>query len=111
MEAEQKKDAFLACITFGLLRALVAPQKFKDRTYEQLVAALTTHVAPNPLVIAERTVPQTGQKEGESVICSMQQVCRTVRLVRRGGTEETPHKGRPHFCQDAGDSGNSGKGD
>ena len=32
-------------------------------------------------------------------------------LVRRGGTEETPHKGRPHFCQGAGDSGNSGKGD
>ena len=26
-------------------------------------------------------------------------------------TEETPHKGRPHFCQGAGDSGNSGKGD
>ena len=87
MEAEQKKDAFLACITFSLLRALVAPQKLKDRTYEQLVAALTTHVAPKPLVIAERTVPlpQTGQKEGESVICGMQQVCRTrtVRLVLR----------------------------
>ena len=33
------------------------------------------------------------------MICGMQQVCRTVRLVRRGGTEETPHKGRPHFCQ------------
>ena len=44
VEAEQKKDTFLACITFGLLRALVAPQKLKDRTYEQLVAALTTHV-------------------------------------------------------------------
>ena len=48
-----------------------------------MVAALTTHVAPKPLAIAERTVPQTGQKEGESVICGMQQVCRTVRLVRR----------------------------
>ena len=24
-------------------------------------------------------------------------------------TEETPHKGRPHFCQGAGDSGNSGR--
>ena len=59
----------------------------KDRTYEQLVAALTTHVAPKLLVIAERVrtvpLPQTGQKEGESVICGMQQVCRTVRLVRR----------------------------
>ena len=43
--AEQKKDAFLACVgkeTFGLLRALIAPLKLKDRTYEQLVATLMT---------------------------------------------------------------------
>ena len=120
MEAEQKKDAFLACITFGLLRALVAPQKLKDRTYEQLVAALTTHVAPKPLVIAERTVPQTGQKEVCSKFAELCVWCDVIRDAERqgvlwyegrGGTEETPHKGRPHFCQGAGDSGNSGTGD
>ena len=52
-----KKDAFLTCIgkeTFGLLRALVVPAKLSDKTYDELVAALTAHFAPKPLIIAER---------------------------------------------------------
>lgn len=55
VEAAQKKDAFLVRIgkeTFGLLQALVAPLLLKDQTYEQLIAALSAHLAPKPLVIA-----------------------------------------------------------
>ena len=67
----QKKNAFLACIgkeTFGLLWALVTPQKLKDQTYEQLIAALTAHLAPKPLAIAEWfCFHKREQKEGESV--------------------------------------------
>ena len=55
---EKKKDTFLCCVgireTFGLLRALVAPQNPGDKTFKELTDALTIHLAPKPLVIAER---------------------------------------------------------
>ena len=54
---EEKKDAFLSCIgkrTFGLLRALLAPAKPKDKTYEEMVGTLTKYLAPKLIVIAER---------------------------------------------------------
>ena len=55
---EKKKDTFLCCVgireTFGLLRALVAPQNPGDKTFIELTDALTIHLAPKPLVIAER---------------------------------------------------------
>eukprot|EP00731_Ephydatia_muelleri_P017752 Em0010g850a len=54
---EEKNDAFLSCIgkeTSGLLRLLLAPAKPKDKTYEEMVGTLTKHLAPKPIVIAER---------------------------------------------------------
>ena len=68
---EEKKDAFLSCIgkeTFGLLRALVAPAKPKDKTYEAMVETLTKHLAPKPIVIAERfRFNKRDQMEGEGI--------------------------------------------
>ena len=49
MEDDQRKDALLACVgkkTFGLLRALVAPTKLKDKTFGELVETLRVHLAP-----------------------------------------------------------------
>ena len=71
IEEEKKKDTFLCCIgreTFGLLRALVAPQKPGEKTIKELTEALTAHLAPKPLVIAERFLfHKREQKEGESI--------------------------------------------
>ena len=70
-DAALKKDAFLTCVgkeTFGLLRALVVPAKLADKTYDELVAALTAHFAPKPLIIAERfRFHKRDQKKGEKV--------------------------------------------
>ena len=66
VEDDQKKDALLACMgkeTFGLLRALVVPTRLKDKTFGELVETLSVHLAPKPLVIAERkSVLQEGPK-------------------------------------------------
>ena len=71
MGDEEKKDAFLSCIgkdTFGLLRALQAPAKPKDKTYQEMVGTLTKHLAPKPIVIAERfRFNKRHQKEGEGI--------------------------------------------
>ena len=68
---EEKKDAFLSCIgkeTFGLLCALVAPAKPKDKIYEAMVETLTKHLALKPIVIAERfRFKKRDQKEGEGI--------------------------------------------
>eukprot|EP00731_Ephydatia_muelleri_P020855 Em0013g582a len=68
---DARKDAFLACIgkqTYALLRALIAPAKPGEKTYKELVAALTKHLAPKPLLIAERyRFHKRDQKEGETV--------------------------------------------
>ena len=55
--AEKQRDTLLCCIgreTFGLLKALVAPAKLSDKTFKELTETLTAHMAPKPLVIAER---------------------------------------------------------
>ena len=66
-----QKDAFLACIgrkTFTLLRSLTAPDKPGDKEYDELVTLLTRHMAPKPLVIAERfRFHKRDQREGESI--------------------------------------------
>ena len=68
---DQKKDALLACVckeTFGLLRALVAPTRLKDKTFGELVETLRVHLAPKPLVIAERfRFYKRDQKETEGI--------------------------------------------
>ena len=71
VEDNLKRDAFLTCLgkeTFGLLQALVVPAKLSDKTYDELVAALTAHFEPRPLIIAERfRFHKRDQKEGEKI--------------------------------------------
>ena len=56
--AEEKQVAvFLSVIgakNYSLLRCLTAPERPQDKSYEDLVSALTTHFQPKPIVIAER---------------------------------------------------------
>ena len=56
--AEEKQVAvFLSVIgakNYSLLRSLTAPERPQDKSYEDLMSALTTHFQPKPIVIAER---------------------------------------------------------
>ena len=50
-DADRKKSAFLAVIgptTYGLVRNLVSPSKPGDKSYAELVKALTVHFNPTP---------------------------------------------------------------
>ena len=71
VEDDKKRDTFLCCVgreTFGLLRALVAPAKLTEKTFQELTAALTAHLTPKPLVIAERfRFHKREQKEEEPI--------------------------------------------
>ena len=54
---EKRVSALLTLIggkTYGLLRNLTAPEKPADKTYDELCKLLKDHLAPKPLVIAER---------------------------------------------------------
>ncbi len=54
--------------TYGLLRTLVAPEKPKDKTADQIYETLQTHLSPTPLTIAERfRFYKRDQKAGESI--------------------------------------------
>lgn len=54
--------------TFSLLRCLVQPDKPGIKSYASIVATLTAHFSPKPLVIAERfRFHKRNQEEGESV--------------------------------------------
>ena len=68
---DARRDALLACIgkqTYALLRALIAPAKPGEKSYKELVASLTAHLAPKPLLIAERyRFHKRDQKEGETI--------------------------------------------
>ena len=53
---------------YTLLHGLVTPDLPKDKSYNQLVALLTKHYDPEPIVIAERFhFYQRYQKSGESI--------------------------------------------
>ena len=78
--ADEQKDAFLTCIgkdTFGLLRALIAPAKLVDKTYDELTTALSSHLAPKPLVITERFRFHKREQKEVRVSRRMQRVCRS----------------------------------
>ena len=72
--AEKKRAVFLTVVgkeTYGLLSNLLAPAKPATKTFEELVAIVKDHVAPKPLVIAERfRFHQRTQGEAESVDAS-----------------------------------------
>ena len=55
--AEKKRATFLTVVgkeTYSLLSNLLAPVKPREKTYEELVTVVKDHVAPKPLIIAER---------------------------------------------------------
>lgn len=72
-EVKDKKNmaVFLSVIgpgAYGMLRNFVQPGLPKDKTYNELVKALTDHYMPKPLIISERfKFHNRNQKEGETV--------------------------------------------
>lgn len=68
---EKIVPTFLSVIgakTFTLLRSLVQPRKPGEKTYDEIVAVLSAHFSPKPLVIAERfRFHKRNQEEGETV--------------------------------------------
>ena len=55
--AEKKRAVLLTLIgatTYKLLRSLVAPSKPGEKTYQELIAALTAHFSPTPSPIVCR---------------------------------------------------------
>ena len=56
-DAERKRAIFLSVIgprTYKLLSSLVAPSKLGEKTYDELVVALTEHHSPAPSEIVQR---------------------------------------------------------
>ncbi|XP_048059455.1 uncharacterized protein K02A2.6-like [Megalobrama amblycephala] len=71
IEGEKIVPTFLSVMgakTFTLLRSLVQPAKPGEKTYAEIVAVLSAHFSPKPLVIAERfRFHKRNQEEGETV--------------------------------------------
>ena len=71
MQEGKKVAVFLSVIgakTCALLKRLVSPCQPSQKIYSELVSALTTHLSPQPLVIAERLkFHQRNQHAHESV--------------------------------------------
>lgn len=70
--ADDRKVAVLLTVigakTYETLRSLLAPERPRDQTYDQLVSALLKHYDPKPLVIGERfRFYQRSQRAGESI--------------------------------------------
>jgi hypothetical protein len=54
--------------TYGLLRSLTAPEKPSEKTYQEIVDTLSRHLAPKPLIIAERfRFHKREQRDGETI--------------------------------------------
>ncbi|XP_039519644.1 uncharacterized protein K02A2.6-like [Pimephales promelas] len=71
IEGEKIVPTFLSVMgakTFTLLRSLVQPRKPGESTYAEIVAVLSAHFSPKPLVIAERfRFHKRNQEEGETI--------------------------------------------
>ena len=71
VEDERKVAVLLTVIgakTYETLRSLLSPERPRDKSYDQLVAALQKHYDPKPLVIGERfRFYQRSQEAGESI--------------------------------------------
>ena len=75
---ERKRAVLLTVIgatTYKLLRSLVAPQKPGEKSYEELIAALTTHFSPTPSPIVCRfKFHSRCRQPGESVAVFVSQL-------------------------------------
>ena len=70
---------------YSLLSNLLAPDKPKDKDYSQLVDAMTRHLKPKPLIIAERfKFHCRGQGKHESVSDYMAELRRLADKCRFG---------------------------
>ena len=71
IEAEKKVPVLLSVIggkTYALLGSLLAPEKPKDKTFEQLSDVLQKHFEPKPVVIVQRFhFHRRNQAPGETV--------------------------------------------
>lgn len=71
IEGDRKRAVLVTMIgakAYSLLSNLMAPAKPATKTYDELVTAMTRHLKPKPLVIAERfKFHQRNQAETESV--------------------------------------------
>ena len=84
-ETEKMRAVFLSLIgpaTYKILRNLVSPKKPGEKTYDELVEALSKHFKPTPSEIVERyKFHSRFRKPGESVatfvseLCSLSQYC------------------------------------
>ena len=69
---DEKKVAILLTVigkdTYSLLRSLVAPAKPHEKSYTDIISALTTHFKPTPITIAERfKFYERNQQPGEKI--------------------------------------------
>ena len=71
IEDSRKVPVLLSVIggkTYDLLRNLLSPTDPKDKTFDELVAKLSDHFEPKPIVIAERFhFHKVNQEASESV--------------------------------------------
>ena len=69
--ANKRVAGFLSAVggkTYALIRNLVAPTPPRDKSFDELVTVLRTHLEPKPLVIAERfAFHRRQQAKGETV--------------------------------------------
>ena len=90
IDSEEKKRAvFLsvvgAAITNKTLRNIVSPAKPGEKSYDELVKALSKHFKPTPSEIVERFIPVCGKRANRSPPLSLNYVHfqNTVTLVGR----------------------------
>ena len=85
---DKKVPAFISLIgpkTYGLLKNLLAPEKPSTKSYKELVDILGKHLAPKPLVIAERfRFHKRDQREGESVTAYLAELRRLTEYCEFG---------------------------
>ncbi|XP_038069806.1 uncharacterized protein K02A2.6-like [Patiria miniata] len=85
---DRKVPAFISLIgpkTYGLLKNLIAPEKPSTKSYTELVDVLRKHLAPKPLVIAERfRFHKRDQREGESVTAYLAELRRLTEYCEFG---------------------------
>ena len=87
---EDKKVATLltavGSATYKLLQNLLAPDKPSDKDYDQLCKALKDHLAPKPLIIAERyRFHKRDQRSGETTAQYIAELRRLARNCDFGG--------------------------
>ena len=87
--AEGQRVATLLTVIGGtdykIVRNLVAPASPKDKTYTELMDALSTHFSPKPLVIAQRyRFHKRDQRPGESIATYVAELRRFARHCNFG---------------------------